>query len=111
MFAQTNAGYPNRIQIVLAPFVGPFVQDGPLGTFDPRRDLEVYVDGVKLPVQTFSFDAVNNRYLLYMGQAINLQGTIQIVHHVPSPPFLFQANPPLFDLQLGEEPDIDSGGM
>jgi hypothetical protein len=111
MFAQTNEPYPNRIQIVLAPFFGPFVQDGPLGAFDPRRDLEVYVDGVLQPVQTFAFDAANNRYLLYMQNAINLNGTIQIVHHVPSPPFQFQTNPPLFDLTPGTSPGIDGGGM
>ena len=87
MFAQTNAPYSNRIQLVLDPFTGPFIQNGPLGAFNPIRDLQVYVDGVLIPVQTWSFDAVNNRYLLYMNQAINLQGVIQIIHHVPSPPF------------------------
>ena len=110
MYVQTNSPYANRIQLVLAPFVGPFVQDGPLGAFDPRRDLEVYVDGVKQVIQTFSFDAPNNRYLLYMANAINLQGTIQVVHHVPSPPFQFQTNPPLFDLSLGDDPGSGSGG-
>jgi hypothetical protein len=109
MYAQTNGPYPNRIQLVLSPFVGPFVQDGPLGTFDPRRDLEVYVDGVLVSVQTFSFDPVNNRYLLYTAQAINLQGNIQIVHHVPSPPFQFTTNPPVVNVQIGIEPDEDSG--
>lgn len=88
MYAQTNAPYPNRIELVLAPFVGPFVQPGPLGAFDPRRDLQVYVDGVLQIVQTFSFDQVNNRYLLYMATAINVQGVIQIIYHVPSPPFV-----------------------
>ena len=87
MYAQTNSPYPNRIQLVLAPFNGPFIQNGPLGAFDPRRDLQVYVDGSLQPVQTFSFDAGNNRYLLFMASAINLQGVIQIIHHVPSPPF------------------------
>ena len=110
MQAETNAPYPNRIQLLLAPFAGPFVQDGPLGAFDPRRDLEVYVDGVRQVVQTFAFDAANNRYLLYLQNAINLQGTIQIVHHVPSPPFEFQTNPPLFDVTPGSEPGLGGGG-
>lgn len=110
MFAQTNAPYPNRIQIVLNPFVGPFVQDGPLGAFDPRRDLRVYVDGVLQTIQSFSFDQVNNRYLLFMASQINLQGVIQIVHHVPDPPFSFQTNPPLFDITPGEDPGSGSGG-
>ena len=110
MYATTNGPYANRIAIWLAPFFGPFVQDGPLGEFDPRRDLEVYVDGVRQVVQTFAFDAANNRYLLYLQNAINLKGTIQIVHHVPSPPFQFQTNPPLFDLTPGDEPGSGSGG-
>jgi hypothetical protein len=88
MYAQTNLSYPNRIQLVLAPLQGPFAQDGPLGAFDPRRDLRVYVDGTLQTVQGFSFDAANNRYLLFTATAINLQGVIQVVHHVPSPPFV-----------------------
>ena len=88
IFAETNAPYLNRIQLVLtAPYVGPFVQAGPLGSFNPTRDLEVYVDGALIPVQTWSFDVVGNRYLLFMPQPINLQGVIQVVHRVPSPPF------------------------
>jgi len=113
MFAQTNAPYLNRIQLVCAPFTGPFVQDGPLGEFDPRRDLQVYVDGVLQTIQTFSFDAVNNRYLLYLANAINLQGVIQIVHHVPDPPFYSivpAGNPLILYLSLGESPGEDSGG-
>jgi hypothetical protein len=109
MHAITNGPYNDRIQIVLTPVLGPFVQNGPLGDFDPRRDLEVYVDGELVPVRTFAFDANNNRYLLYMNKQINLQGVIQLVHHMPSPPFLATVNPPLFDLTPGEEPDIDEG--
>lgn len=105
----TNAPYPDRIQLVLTPLLGPFVQGGPLGTFDPRRDLEVYVDGELIPVRTFSFDANNNRYLLFMDRNINLQGVVQVVHHMPSPPFIANVNPPLFDLTDGDEPDIDQG--
>jgi hypothetical protein len=105
----TNAPYPDRIQLVLTPILGPLAQNGPLGQFDPRRDLEVYVDGKLIPVRTFAFDANNNRYLLYMDQQINLQGVIQVVHHVPSPPFVATVNPPLFDLTDGDEPDIDEG--
>jgi len=87
MYAQTNAPYPNRLQLVLTPFLGPLAQDGPLGEFDPRRDLRVYVDGVLTPVLTFSFDAPNNRYLLYMSGAFDLQGVVQVSYHMPSPPF------------------------
>jgi hypothetical protein len=87
MSVQTNAPYPNRIQWMLGNYTGPFTQDGPLGDFDPRRDLEVYVDGTLVPVRSFTFDAPNNRYLLYMNQNINLQGVVQVIHHMPNPPF------------------------
>jgi|SRR5208282_453098 len=113
MHAQTNQPYPNRIAIYLAPYVGPFFQDGPLATFDPRRDLQVYVDGALQTVQTFSFDAANNRYLLYTAQPFNLQGVIQIVHHMPDPPFYSivpAGNPLILYLSLGESPGLDSGG-
>lgn len=103
MFAQTNAPYPNRIQIVLSPFLGPFAQAGPNATFDPRRDLSVYADGQLLAVQTFSFDSINNRYLLYMSSAFNLKGVIQIVHHIPSPPFFGQASAPGLGISFGQE--------
>ena len=113
IYAETNAPYPNRIALYLAPYVGPFFQNGPLVTFNPVRDLKVYVDGTLQTIQTWSFDAVNNRYLLYLNQAFNLQGVIQIVHHVPDPPFYSivpAGNPLVLYLSLGESPGEDSGG-
>lgn len=93
MVVKTNLAYPNRIQWILGDrYFGPFVQFGPLGSFDPRRDLEVYVDGNLTPVRSFIYDATNNRYLLYMSQNINLQGVIQVIHHMPNPPFEFDVN-------------------
>ena len=86
---ETNAPYPNRIQLILGNMTGPFLQTGPLGFFDPRRDLEVYVDGELTPIRTFTFDYINNRYLLYTQSPFNLQGVIQVVHHMPDPPFAF----------------------
>lgn len=110
MRAETNAPYPDRIQLILDPYIGPFTQDGPLGTFDPRRDLQVYVDGVLIPVRTFYYDRDNNRYLLYMDRVFNLSGVIQLIHHMPDPPFKYTTNPPLYDLTTGSSPGIDSGG-
>lgn len=83
----TNQQYPNRIQMLLNEYTGVLTQNGILGSFDPRRDLTVYVDGSLVAVRTFSFDSVNNRYLLYMENSINVQGVVQAIHHMPSPPF------------------------
>lgn len=113
MYAETNAPYPNRIAIYLAPYVGPFFQNGPLAVFNPQRDLTITIDGVVTAVSTWAFDAVNNRYLLYMVTAFNLQGEIQITHHVPDPPFYSivpAGNPLILYLSLGESPGEDSGG-
>ncbi len=86
---QTNEPYSNRVTLHCSPLTGPFVQASPgtLGNFNPARDLEVYVDGTRVPVQTWSFDTTNNRYLMFMENQINLQGVIQVVHHMPKPPF------------------------
>jgi hypothetical protein len=110
MHATTNAPYPNRVTLWLDSYIGPFVQDGPLGPFDPRRDIQVYVDGVQQTIQSFAFDAPNNRYLLYLSQQVNLQGVVQVIHHMPSPPFQLQTNPPIFYPSPGDNPDSDSGG-
>lgn len=102
----TNAPYPNRIQWVLENYTGPFTQDGPYGDFDPRRDLEVYVDGVRTPIRSYIFDLFNNRYLLYTSQPINLQGVIQVVHHMPNPPFGVLTNPPIVFTSTGDGPGL-----
>lgn len=88
--AQTNAPYPNRIQLILGDWIGPLIQpSSPPVEFDPTQDVEIYVDGLLIPVATASYDAINNRYLLFMAQAINLQGVIQVIHHMPNPPFQY----------------------
>lgn len=83
-----NEAYPNRIQLTLGVLPGPWEQNGPLGSFDPRRDLEVYVDGQFVPIQSYQFDSNSDSYLISLVRQINLHGVIQVVHHMPSPPFL-----------------------
>ena len=101
MLIETNAPFPNRIQLILDGVSGPLVQNGPLGQFDPRRDLELYIDGILTPVYTFTYDVTNNRYLLYTQNAINLQGVIQVVHHMPDPPFGFSGFGQQFGISFG----------
>ena|SRR5271157_3721224 len=90
--AMTNAPYPNRIQLILGDWVGPLTQPtSPPTPFDPTNSehLEVYVNGVLLAIETASFDAINNRYLLFASIQFDLTGVIQLVHHMPSPPFQY----------------------
>src|SRR5208282_668284 len=96
--AAVNAPYPNRIQVELGlNLIGPFSAGGspPLGAFDPRRDLEVWVDGILTPISNFSFDEINNRYLLFTFTAFDQQGSVQVIHHMPRPPFTDQSSPPV----------------
>ena len=90
--ATTNAPYPNRLQLMLGDWIGPFIQPAsPPVEFDPTnpKHLEVYVDGLPLAIINASYDPVNNRYLLFADKAFNLQGVIQLIHHMPRPPFQY----------------------
>jgi hypothetical protein len=93
--AVTNLPYPNRIQLVLGTWIGSLIQPtSPPVEFDPTNTehLEVYVDGLPLVIESASFDPVNNRYLLFAEKAFNLQGVVQVIHHMPSPPFQYGGN-------------------
>ena len=102
MRVEVNLPYANRIQLLLESYPGPLIQDGPLGAFDPSRDLEVYVDGDLQKVGTYAFDIENNRYLLYMETQFNLQGVVQVFHHMPNPPFICLGSSIGFGVVLGE---------
>jgi len=92
MQAIVNPAYPNRIQLQLGALIGPFVSTA-LGTFDPRRDLEVYVGGMPTALVAFRFDASGNRYLMFTGQVFDTTSVVQAVHHIPAPPFKAGAVP------------------
>ena len=103
--AQTNAPYPNRLQLVLGDWIGPLIRPtSPPVEFDPTKDVEVYVDGVPLDITMASFDALNNRYLLFASKAFDLQGVIQVIHHMPSPPFQYGAPAVLPTFAVGIDP-------
>jgi hypothetical protein len=105
--AQVNTPYPNRIQLLLDDPEGPF-NSPVLGMFDPRRDLEIFVDGQQITINNFSYDAVNSRYLMYTLAPFNLQGVIQVIHHMPLPPFVGVSNPIIYNLSVGDNPDVDA---
>lgn len=83
----TNAAFTNRLALYCNPQTGPYVSPA-LGAFNPQRDMQFYVDGDLLNIVTVSFDAVNNRYLMFSYGTFNLQGVIQGTYHLPSPPFV-----------------------
>jgi hypothetical protein len=91
--AEVNQPYSNRIQLLLEDWVGPLVQPtSPPAPFDPTDPgvLEVYINGVPATVSTFSFDSVNNRYLLFLAEAFDPStAVVQAIHHMPSPPYQY----------------------
>jgi hypothetical protein len=91
--ATTNGPFPNRIVLNCGVLTGPFfIAGSPPTQFDPRRDVICNADGVLLKVVSFNFDSVNNRYLIFTSVQFDLRGVIQVVYHMPSPPFVDQNN-------------------
>ena len=88
MQAIVNDPIANRIQLKCDPYAGPFHQNGALEDFDPRRDLEVYIDGTRVAVRSYTFDSANNRYLIFVSQPILTTAVVQIICHMPDPPFI-----------------------
>lgn len=90
MQAIVNTVYPNRIQLSLGALTGPFSITNPDSTvtsFDPRELLEVYVGGLPVTLISFSFDAVNNRYLLFTAKPMDTTQVVQVIYHMPSPAY------------------------
>ena len=89
-----NAPFPNRIVLQCDPLEGPFVT-ADAKTFDPRRDMSLWLEGDLLTIASFSFDALNNRYLMYTPQvllsgnaALDATLILQAAFHAPTSPFL-----------------------
>lgn len=88
ILAYISSSAPNCIQLVLNGVTGPFTQAaGPLGSFNPQRDLTVYIDGSRVDIGQAWFDSSHNQYLLFMKKIVSPYSVVQVVHHVPEPPF------------------------
>ena len=89
-YVEINSPYSNRIQLVLGDWIGPLTRPtSPPTPFNPMTDLEIYINGKVTSVTSWSFDSINNRYLLFTGVTIDQSGVIQVIHHMPSPPFRY----------------------
>src|SRR5208282_52214 len=96
MRTETNAPYPNRIQLFCAPYQGPFtrVVNAVPVPFDPLTEIQSFVDGTTLPITIASFDPNNNRYLMYAAAPFNVQGVVQSVYHFSAPEVYDSSSPP-----------------
>lgn len=110
---KTNGDFTNIVQLSCDPLKGPLNQVGPLGAFDPTRDLTVYIDGVPTKVNTFNFSPCSNRYVLHMASQFSAKSVVQVVHHLPSPPFRDQSGSPLTvrGFAIGYRPTVASLGV
>ena len=113
--ATVNFPAPSVIQLYLGILRGPLVSAA-LGGFDPRRDLTIFANGVPVSISSCVFDGVNNRYTITMVNPLpwtvsTLPPLVQIIHHMPSPPFKssVETNPTLDLLNPGRNPDILGG--
>ena len=71
---------------------GPFnrfdLSSGGMVNFNPMVDLELYVDGLPETISSYSYDKATNTYLLYMRRSVTSDNIVQLIHHMPSPPYL-----------------------
>jgi hypothetical protein len=72
---------------------------------DPAVFLGVYSGGKPMEISNFVWDDVGNRYILYTSEAMPSQ-FIQVIYHIPNPPFWLQSNPTLFNISPGFHPTL-----
>lgn len=108
--AVVNRPYPNRVQLLLGTLPGPLLHVS-YGTFDPRRDVDIYNGGMKMTVDSFTWDPKGNRYLIFLTEALDFNQITQVIHHMPNPPFVGESNPTLKNLALGGHPSFVSESL
>jgi hypothetical protein len=89
-----NPAYPNRIQLRLGYIQGPLATAAGL-SFDPGSDLEVSIDGTLTSIQSFTFDALANRYLMFVASTIPVTSLVQVTYHMPATRFLDSGGNPV----------------
>lgn len=69
--------------------------------FNPNTDIEVYVDGILTSVASSSYDVTSNAYHLYLKVPISSDNVVQIIHHMPAPPFVQTTSLGVFSFGFG----------
>ena len=104
--AIANRPTPYRLQLVLNDLTGP-LSNSAIGMFDLRKHVAIYNGGRLIGVDSFTWDSNRNRYLIFLKQALDFELPIQVIHHVPSPPFSeSEGNPSLLNTDPGHDPDL-----
>jgi len=84
--AVVNGNYSTRIQLQLGSLTGP-LSSSALGAFDPRRDLDIYVDGAPMKILSFTFVVASNQYFMFTAHSFSPTAIVQVIHHMPVGPF------------------------
>ena len=103
--AVVNRPSPFRLQLILEDLTGPLRNSS--GPFDPRKHIAIYNGGRQIGVDSYSWDPNRNRYLVFLQEALDFDIPIQVIHHVPTPPFAEDlSNPTLLLFEPGKDPDL-----
>lgn len=85
--ASVSTYYPRRVQITVGDErTPPKTEDGII--LDPREYVRVYNGGSLLEVESYTWDSVLSRYLLFFSEDLDLTLPVQVIYHSPSTPFL-----------------------
>jgi hypothetical protein len=79
--------------------------NGSLENLDPAQYFGVYSGGKPMVVSNYVWDAVGNRYLMYTTEDMP-DSFVQVIYHVPSPPFWLESNPQLANISQGSSPTL-----
>ena len=105
--AVVNRPHLNRVQLLLGDGISGPLFSITLGMFDPRRDLDIYNGGQPMTVSSYTWDPVRNRYVIFLDGELDFDAPVQLIHHMPNPPFQeYDENPDLLQVSLGQDPDI-----
>jgi hypothetical protein len=87
--SQVSTEFLGNVVNLISSIGGPFSRtvDALTVNFNPMTDVEVWVDGIQIQVKSFLYDAATTTYQLYLGISLTTDNVVQVIHHMPNPPF------------------------
>jgi len=87
--SQISSEFLGSMVTLVSSVGGPFSRtvDAVTVNFNPTTDVEVWVDGLQIQVKSFLYDADTTTYQLYLGISLTADNVVQVIHHMPNPPF------------------------
>jgi hypothetical protein len=89
MSSQVSANCIGNLVNLVSSISGPFSRtvNGTAVAFNPITDLEIWLNGTLISVESSGFSASTNTYMIYLSVFPDSGDLLQIIHHMPSPPF------------------------